>query len=859
MKRKIRILSSFLLVLLMVLSLATSGFAESDVKKDISSKTIAIVYDNSGSMAMSNSKAWCQATYAMEVFASMMNSGDALHIFPMNEITINGKSFTYDNPLTLVNATDAALIESINNTQGIYADTHIESVTAAYEKLKSAKSDEKWLILLTDGAEFYEDGKALGVNPTREILSQRLSEYCDKVNVLYLGIKNDVPLTAPTITGKNVHDTKIVSSEQVPETLSAMCNMIFGRDELPRNSKFNDGTNLFFDVSMSKLILFIQGAGISNISLKDTSGKNVGNMVSSANVHYVDKFDLAEKKASVPDTTLQGTIATLTDIPAGNYVLDYDYTGKATASIYYEPNVDLQVLFMDEYGEVVDPAEELYSGDYTLGFGLMDCDTGKLTDSELLGESTQYKLNLTRNGEELEGQISSKAGYYNMTLNAEDELDFNVSADFLSGYHVDKDAAALGWPFGGIHITTRPAGDLRVVVTGGSESYDLAHLNTEAEYYVEVYFEGEKLTGSDLQNIDLKYGFIGSVLSASDTCENDHYTITCTHPGEPSDTQAGDYILAVQASRMNEDGVLALSNEADVTFAVEDPAEKLEISLTCSDTYYIIPKILQGKPIVAHLLNNGKPLTDEQLAQVVIKPSAEGLQFDWEPMYGDSACEIRINDKGANAKGKYDVQVRADGKDVVGRTISADDEIGVTLQPFGRWVKIVAIILILLLLLILIWLYLRAKVLPKAIEEKNTRFTVDGAPVKGKAKVALKRQGKNGTIEVVMPKYGPNPFVKGSIRIPVIAESSRSTKSASRTVRASGMPGISGSAVNSVRIGSTSFKKNDNGKWELVGGNAQNGVSFLVPPNSKCEIHGTTPDNGSGETDFTMVTTLEFK
>ena len=79
-----------LLVLSMLLPLALlqPPKAQAATKKEIS-RVISIVFDNSGSMYEEKDKpisSWCRATYAMEVFASMLNDSDKLLIYPMHPI-----------------------------------------------------------------------------------------------------------------------------------------------------------------------------------------------------------------------------------------------------------------------------------------------------------------------------------------------------------------------------------------------------------------------------------------------------------------------------------------------------------------------------------------------------------------------------------------------------------------------------------------------------------------------------------------------------------------------------------------------------------------------------------------------------
>ena len=65
---------SILLVLVLLLASVLTYAPEVSAAKATESRTIAIVFDNSGSMYLNKELAWCRATYAMEVFASMLNA-----------------------------------------------------------------------------------------------------------------------------------------------------------------------------------------------------------------------------------------------------------------------------------------------------------------------------------------------------------------------------------------------------------------------------------------------------------------------------------------------------------------------------------------------------------------------------------------------------------------------------------------------------------------------------------------------------------------------------------------------------------------------------------------------------------------
>ena len=71
------------------------------------------MFDNSGSMYGPGNMAWSQATYAMEVFAAMMNydNGDQMKIFPMHNVTTGGAGET--SSITVKSISDIGQIHNM--------------------------------------------------------------------------------------------------------------------------------------------------------------------------------------------------------------------------------------------------------------------------------------------------------------------------------------------------------------------------------------------------------------------------------------------------------------------------------------------------------------------------------------------------------------------------------------------------------------------------------------------------------------------------------------------------------------------------------------------------------------------------
>ena len=126
------------LVLALVLGAAGSAGAANVTKKSVS-RSIGIVFDNSGSMYMMSNQAWCQATYAVEVFAAMMNQGDLLQVYPMSEIEAGGRIYSDRAPLSVSGGSDVSVIRDIYTPWA--GDTPIETVKAAYAGLLQTAAD----------------------------------------------------------------------------------------------------------------------------------------------------------------------------------------------------------------------------------------------------------------------------------------------------------------------------------------------------------------------------------------------------------------------------------------------------------------------------------------------------------------------------------------------------------------------------------------------------------------------------------------------------------------------------------------------------------------------------------------------
>ena len=848
-----RILSG-LLAMILLLSAAVGTAGASGSAKNSVSRAIAIVFDNSGSMYMSGNKAWCRATYAIEVFASMMNQGDTLQVFPMYEVTANGKSYTSQSPVTVSGGSDISAIRDMYTPHA--GDTPIETIGDAHQALQRSTADEKWLIVLTDGAEFYENGAGLG-SATSARLSEVLTEYNKSANVLYLGI--DSVAVMPTVTSNGQYQyyaDKAANSADVLSKLTNMCNMIFGRDKLTAS-----GNQISFDVSMNKLILFVQGSNISGVTLKDASGASVG----SPSLEYSPRY--SEKGAGSGigsgsfgiDKSLSGYIAIYdTPLEAGTYSLSYS-GDVSNVSVYYEPDVDLVAQLTDESGAVITSSSELYPGTYYINYGLVD-KTGNMTTSTLLG-TTSYEVTYTINGKE-QTVTSDKSGQVALELKEGDVLDGKIHVSYLSGYSITKDSSQLGWPSGGFQVTPRPAGSLELKVSGRQDSYALSTLE-DTPCQVQVYYEGAQLTGAALEQVKFNAALEGGNAGYELVRDGDNCALYLRYAGSAEATDCGDYHMTLSASYTDEFGVTAQSNEAAWDFTLEDDSYQLAMEFE-GPGYFVIADLENSDPILVKLSLSGQPMTDEQLAATTLIVEADGLTVTQEPLPGESAYALHIAGDEHAVSGKYGLRVRAVTNDQIGREISAEGTKQVELSTYPLWLRYLIIALIILLIIALILFYLSRKILPKKItvNSAQTVFTVDGEMVQGAAKCNYSGGGKKrGSIQVSTPAYSGSPLVKGGFALQLQAVTPRRVKSNRRRALVTTISPSNTAALTSLSIGTHTLVKSEEGNeiiWVLDGKQIPSpsaATNFEIGGKPTCTFIGETI---TGES-FTLSVQLQFK
>ena len=704
-KRVLSVLCALIIASSLVFVCSVPSEAASKREKQ---RTIAIVYDNSGSMF--TGKSWCQATYAVEVFAAMMNKGDKLMIYPMQTLNVGGGSevFSDEHPMIIEDGGESNLIRDIQTNGG--NGTPVETVDRAYEGLRKESADERWLIILTDGTEFSENGVEMKPAETKQLLEKRISKFLDAggVNIIYLGIGN---MKKPSVDKPSYYADTAKDGSEVTAKLSEMCNIIFGRDELPGGRVDLSNKKVSFDVSMKKLIVFVQGEGISSIELKDSDGNSAGAKDRPFQTKYSERGRATGTGWTV-DESLQGELVAFEGCRSGEYILSY--SGKETSTkIYYEPEVDLsaKLFYKTEDGalaEITDFDLPISAGEYVVKLSLVDAE-GKETKSDLLG-NVQYMTRYTLNGKE----YSSDKDEIPLLLNSGDELGkFDFSVTYLTDYTIEKDSAAdLGW--GSSHTVAQQDHEVKAICSESiPETINLSGFTEGASCSFKYEVDGVILEGQELDGIQPDFTVDGLALEYERT--DSGYTVHVSPAGKLADTECKEYSITAAGKYTDEYGGESRISPVSVPFTIVNDGFAVKVELEAQQNYFVRSKLNDGKPLIAHISKDGTPLTGDELDGLDFTVDTGGVPCDLEKDPERSAILIKLKDSGSLKNGKYSVKCSASLVNNLGEETTGTDDASVEIRAYPKWLPYLIAFSILGLLVALIVFYMTRKVLPKSI------------------------------------------------------------------------------------------------------------------------------------------------
>lgn len=568
-KKLIYKISSLLLALLMlvgVFAIAPFTAGAATTTKAEKSYEIAVVFDNSGSMYLPDStgdtRAWSRAKYAMEIFASMLDySKDSLTVFPMWEVTTDGSTPTEakkesTKPIEIKKQED---IDKLTKMYTIFASgTPFTPVEKAYDRLVSSSKDEKWLIVLTDGA--FDSVSTVG-----QLQDSLLQKATNGIKVQYLGFGGAPALNANVSKGFYAPGAATLEAK-----LIEACNTIFQRSILPANRL--NGKELNLDLSMKKLIVFVQGQGATIKSLSDAGGKPIGITLDSKQRKFSDVKYSAGNYIGKCDTdqTLYGQVVTFEACAKGKYTLDY--TGSQDAvQIFYEPDVDIDVTFTNSDGEVVSDPEKFYAGEYTVNTKIVDSATKEdVTNHELMGNDVKLvtKVKTSKDSDYKEYPNGSK-----ITFVPDDSTEVLIEGEYLGKYKISsKDDPDLAW-LKGIKIPEpTPKFQINAKVLQDGKWYTIKERDKWQPIKVSMLLEGQPLTDEQLANTKLTVTEAGNLKYRTEMIPGEsayNIYIAQDESGKFVEPKVGGYTLKMNATYVDEYQKEHLSNEEKVSFDIE--------------------------------------------------------------------------------------------------------------------------------------------------------------------------------------------------------------------------------------------------------------------------------------------------
>lgn len=376
MKRIAALIISVMISAVFMLSLPVTA-----AENNAPSRVINLVYDDSGSMIElqgAEVDTWCQAKYAMEVFAAMLGEKDTMNIYVMSDFD---KSDSAPPHLVLKGSDDAsANVSKVHDMITTARSTPFDSVRKAYSDLTAASADEKWLVVLTDGA-------FGGIDDMDAYFAQKQAD----INVMFLSMG----VAADGITPDEANNIYYAQAKQNSEILSNITDIstrIFNSDRLEVDVS---SKNFSFDVPMGELVVFAQGANVEISGIKNSGGTLIKSSSTPVSVKYSEKAALNYENFII-DRDLNGCIATFRDdFAAGSYTVDV--SGAETIEIYYKPNIEIAAYLINAAGDEVTDLTDLEAGEYTIEFGFVKSGTSeRVPQSDLLGD-VSYSAYVTNN------------------------------------------------------------------------------------------------------------------------------------------------------------------------------------------------------------------------------------------------------------------------------------------------------------------------------------------------------------------------------------------------------------------------------------------------------------------------------
>jgi hypothetical protein len=546
-------------------------------------------------------------------------------------------------------------------------------------------------------------------------------------------------------------------------------------------------------------------------------------------------------------------LVTYKDLDAGTYSLSY--SGDVTSvSVYYEPDVDLQIKTFFEGMEVDPSKDDLYPGKYTFTYGLVD-KNGNPTNSKLLGQA-KYKITYRVDGE-TKTVNATTSGSFTIDLAAGQELDSNFEVTYLNDYTIGKNGLDLGWPSLNLNIKPRPVGKVELRISGDS-AFDLSELEQDGKFHVGILYEGQPVTGSDLQRVSLDASIRNGNALYEITRTADGFDVALKYNGSAADTQCGTQRLELTATYTNDDGQSGKASGSQ-KFEIRDDSKGLEAKLQLEQTYFEMSKIDQADPIVLNLTSGGEKLTAEQFAATTVDIKLDGVEHEIQLDPANSRYLIILKSEGAKA-GRFKINCSASGYDSLGRPVSVQTSRRIELQPYPEWLRTAFIVVLVILAIVLFFLFMNQKVLPGDIQIESTEYLLGIHDVPTDADRRYKKKNRKTATLTITPPQTPNPAAKGcGIVLGLEADSNRWVfRHEDRIVRVTKATPLS-KDITEAEFGAVTIVKDPVTGQFVTDGREELVVNTTMRNRSSVRVNAVVPKpNAIGKVSTDLTATLKF-
>lgn len=264
MKKFTRLVSVFVAVLLLcscvcILPASSASSPTEDVR--FTKKIVSVLFDNSGSMKNQSRNEY--ALYALQMLMSLLNSGDSLVITPMN---IDGKAVS--NTSAGIEIDLAASDRNLQITTALknsflkeepFGGTPSSSISVAIDQLEakglkdrdnlalSAKGEEHWLVILTDGAfEIAAD----------QAIESYISDF-PSLKTVFIGFGSEAPDLSGSALASKYPFTPYTAANtaEIVSTMQKVANQLSGRYTLDPSDYSVNGTTVTVDLDSCEFSL----------------------------------------------------------------------------------------------------------------------------------------------------------------------------------------------------------------------------------------------------------------------------------------------------------------------------------------------------------------------------------------------------------------------------------------------------------------------------------------------------------------------------------------------------------------------------------------------------------------------------